>query len=651
MIIRPERNRCLLSLAVLLVFFLHARSGSAEEISQAQLRQRYAQNIREGFAAKSGFELITTESVPRHNIGRSRLEKDSSEWQQFTYPLHPHPHVYAYRESGDRLKHIQWVTLSWNQAREKSPFVFDLYLHGASDADDDLALHVPNLDIRKFLHQSISRLSKNQANQDLIRLQAYFAEFSRKAKILSPLAISSPGQRERLYDNRRLSDLQLGIVHAIQDFLGVHEDIVQPLNQALLALEAKGALNLDIVHRNLQKAIEAHKKHEIFMEEELGNKASLGDLTDKVMDLIAAQRISSLKIINNCREPGIYEIEIRDGLSRPLLRATFNFHYEWYNQILSQFHGFGIRAQGTGFRISSEVRNLDFGLYWNSLLPWKWLKSFPKVNVNALSAIQPIVAKEGVEVAAMQGEIEAIRGRIPYEDYEEEVRKKSEYHFKGPEPLTYVRINPSLPLPTGFESPDHIPATRYWTSEENASKVVPHHFRSYEDIQGYDILLSEFDLNGIYLGQSELRDFEKEGKDGRWEFDFKYLQDLDTFEIRQGADYFTEIRLKSQSSDRSAMNFIFGNFSIEVGESVDFLFGIGTQPLITSYNQNVYQDQLLYGFAYDSNGIILDHHDQRIGVEQVHIERIDPHVYRVRLISYERILPLWEGILRVNHPV
>ena len=55
---------------------------------------------------------------------------------------------------------------------------------------------------------------------------------------------------------------------------------------------------------------------------------------------------------------------------------------------------------------------------------------------------------------------------------------------------------------------------------------------------------------------------------------------------------------------------------------------------------------MVYGFAYDANGQILDHHDLGIGVEKVYIERIDTETYKVRLISYERILPVWEGMIR-----
>ena len=95
------------------------------------------------------------------------------------------------------------------------------------------------------------------------------------------------------------------------------------------------------------------------------------------------------------------------------------------------------------------------------------------------------------------------------------------------------------------------------------------------------------------------------------------------------------------------MNFIFGNFSLKVGESAKFLLGIGIQPLIATYNHNVFQDPLRYGLAYDANGTILDHHDRGVGVEKVYVERVASHAYKVRLISHEWILPVWEGVIRI----
>ena len=74
---------------------------------------------------------------------------------------------------------------------------------------------------------------------------------------------------------------------------------------------------------------------------------------------------------------------------------------------------------------------------------------------------------------------------------------------------------------------------------------------------------------------------------------------------------------------------------------------MGTQPLIATYNDNPQKIPIRYAVAYDADGTILDHHDRGIGVEKVLIERIDESRYKVRLISYERILPVWEGIIRV----
>ena len=54
---------------------------------------------------------------------------------------------------------------------------------------------------------------------------------------------------------------------------------------------------------------------------------------------------------------------------------------------------------------------------------------------------------------------------------------------------------------------------------------------------------------------------------------------------------------------------------------------------------------LVYGLAYDASGRILDHHSPEIGVEQVCIDRLDATRYRIRLVTHERIMPAWEGIV------
>jgi hypothetical protein len=291
------------------------------------------------------------------------------------------------------------------------------------------------------------------------------------------------------------------------------------------------------------------------------------------------------------------------------------------------------------------------------------MKSFPKVNINMLSLIRAAGGEQppqsplsgGTGEGIVRGDIEVVKGRVPFEDYQynPEVMGKSGYHFPGPEPLSYIRVDATLPLPAGFQSPDKQasqPAS-YWRSNAHLGNVVPYHFQTFEDIQRYDVYFSGFDLNGVYIGQSDLNLFDRERRKGRWDFNFKYLQRLNRFEFRQIGNGLIEIRLVGAQHDASthkkSVNFIFGNFSVAIGESVEFLLGLGTQPLITAYNQNPYKDTLIYGLAYGSDGIILDHHDRGIGVEKVYIERADTGTYKIRLISYERILPVWEGIVRV----
>jgi hypothetical protein len=54
--------------------------------------------------------------------------------------------------------------------------------------------------------------------------------------------------------------------------------------------------------------------------------------------------------------------------------------------------------------------------------------------------------------------------------------------------------------------------------------------------------------------------------------------------------------------------------------------------------------------AHGQDGVVLDHHDTRIGVERVYVERLAPDAYRLRLVAHERILPVWEGVIRAAAP-
>jgi hypothetical protein len=513
--------------------------GGAADAARLPTPQEIQRNVQEGFSATAHFEIVRGENVPD-------LKKN-----QTTYRLDPDKD--AYEATYEGLAHIQWVTLAWGE----NPFLFDLYLHGDAKTPERLAIRVANLDIRKFFHPSIASFS---TNRNLTRLQAYFEEFSRKAKIIYALP-----------------DQQTG-----------------------------------------------------------------------------AQKISDLVLINNCREPGNYEIKVRDALGRYLLEANFSFSTQAYNQLLIRFHGIGIREQGTGIGVPWTLQKKEGLRYWDSFLPWNRIKRFPKVSLDDLSQIH------GNEVSRVRGEIEPVYGRIPFEEYEadREVQMKSRPHWLGNEPLTYVRVDPKLPLPIGFEPPagskpaGFLPGKTapmvYWTAKENRGKIVPHHFRTFEDVQRYNLFFSAFTLNGVYIGKSDLADdFNRERTKGRWPFDFRYLNGINRFEIRQWEGGTSEIRLLSETTGSRTINFALGNFRLGAGESVEFLFGLDTQPLITDYNNNPLQDPLRYAVAYDADGTILDHHDRGIGVEKVFIERTNEKTYKVRLISYERILPVWEGVIRV----
>lgn len=398
--------------SIFLVMVLGAPSEAYDTLTKADIEQ----NILEGFAATAGFEIVAVDRVPRPSAGATLATPIYRD--VVTYRLDPHPAAYKLKEEG--LGHIKFVTLAWKEGREVSPFVFDFYLHakspmtsynqkteGGNQDKDTLAIRVAQLGIRKFLHQSIAPFS---GHVHLTRLQAYFEEFSRKAKIIYRLPSSS-----------------------------------------LETILSSSALTI-------------------------------------------ADRIMDIKITNNCREPGNYEVEVRDALGRYLMRANFSFPTKDYDTILTRFHGLGIRDQGTGFGVPNPVRSKEPFRYWDSFLPWKRMKSFPKVNINMLSLIRAAGGEQppqsplsgGTGEGIVKGDIEVVKGRVPFEDYQynPEVMGKSGYHFPGPEPLSYIRVDATLPLPAGFQSPDKQasqPAS-YWRSNAHQGNVVPYHFQTFEDI-------------------------------------------------------------------------------------------------------------------------------------------------------------------------
>jgi hypothetical protein len=102
--------------------------------------------------------------------------------------------------------------------------------------------------------------------------------------------------------------------------------------------------------------------------------------------------------------------------------------------------------------------------------------------------------------------------------------------------------------------------------------------------------------------------------------------------------------------DAGRVHFLIGNLRLRVGEAIEYPFGIGMQPLVSDYSDNVYQQTPRVALAYGKDGVVLDHHDTRIGVERVYVERLAPDAYRLRLVAHARILPVWEGVIRAGPP-
>lgn len=158
-----NRRRCRGFVALLVVCAVGAVDSATVAASEPTWVER---NSREGLAAQTAFEVVAIDAVS----------------SSATYPLDPAAD--AYDTSGPTLSQLRYVTLAPVRQGDEAAFLFDLYVHGEREDRTCPVFRIPRLDLRKFLHQS---LASGDAPPEVVQLQAYFAEFARKAKIVYPL--------------------------------------------------------------------------------------------------------------------------------------------------------------------------------------------------------------------------------------------------------------------------------------------------------------------------------------------------------------------------------------------------------------------------------------------------------------------------------
>lgn len=566
-------------------------SGTTEK------RAEIERNISNGFAAQAYFTLSTHQGLA-NLISNPVLQK-----QIFTYHLDSNND--AYRAYPKSLKHLKQISLI--HKNKLNHFIYDAYLHGNIENNLKLVVKIEKLDIRKFLHQS---LAFTDAHDSLSQIQAHFAEFCRKQKVI----LQSP---ENFCD-----DFVIPNVDFLLNTLGIELSQEGKLKNFY---ENNGQISLSRITEFLKSEILKHKISE----------SKTNELNQIIESLSFCEKIRQFRFTNNCREPGNYEISLNDQNHRKLMKGNFYIEPSKYDQILKAYHGEGIKYQGTGIRspflLESNRTNLtDFHAIYD----------FPKVQIDKLSLIdnsfddtKPIKS----------GRLLLSTGRIPYEDYFDEVKHKAAFRLTGTEPLSYTRVNDTLPPPYGFKPPDLSDTILYWNSNDNQGKIVPYRFKNYKDLYVYDVFFSEFEVNGVYLGNSDNGKFNKEKSDGRQEFHFKNLKNIKIYEVFKDREQALRIHLLSDNPQ--GYNLILGNLDLKLNEVQTFLLGIGTQPHICRYNDNVFQEKLRYGLFYNSKNQILDHHSSEIGIEMVRVNKISDDQIKIQLLAHERIMPVWEAII------
>ena len=512
---------------------------------------------------------------------------DAWDGDERTLPIDPDR---ASLDVGPRaLEHLDRVRLI--PRVESGPLVHDLHLVGGEGPG--LAVRVLGLDFGKFLPRRIEG-----ASDCLVRVQAYFAEFSRKGRTVRTDAAHRAATEARFARS---------FEHALKD-----RGEVPPSIRALM--DSGPPVELAPLRESLER---------------LGLQDP--DLAELVESWALARRIGGVVVVNNCREPGNYELALVDAFDHKLFHASFLIPPDDYDGILRTHHGLGIPEQGTGVSVSGSQPLLEeISAEWRELP-----RDVPACKLSSLASLGTAYGDP------RSGTLRVNRGRIPYEDAENEVRRKSAAGKVGHEPLSYVGVDASLPPPAGFHAPRSSTGGEYWSDPAHEKKVVPHVFATYEDVWRYPVHLSGFTVNGVYVGRSKYSRYDRERTEGRWRFHYGYLEALSRFEVRSGAEGAVELSLLPA---RPGTGFVIGNVTLEVGEKAEYALGIGEPPLVGEYARDDSIDPVVYALAFDETGRFVDHHGPEVGVERVEVER-SRDGYLVRLLSHERILPVWEGIV------
>ncbi len=408
--------------------------------------------------------------------------------------------------------------------------------------------------------------------------------------------------------------------------------------------------------------------------------------------------VSTFTITNNCRAAGSYEYEwpgyIKGHFQLPL--AFMHNLLQAYDQIYdcptNQWQGIGVYGKGSA---QTEIRYTKFysKLFDIGIPSWRpkdilislWSRFFEKdyqwYAVGDFSAVthsidlllkQWPISAPWREVALTQES----SGLIPYEQFTFETQMKSNY-VRMLEALSYVQTpcdkNANQQLPRNLEVPE------YWEqkSKENFWQqhpclIIPMTYRYWEDLVNYPVHLSKFEVDGVYTGRALKHSFGKLGeyneelmKESKHRMPFNFKNFITQYHRAELAsdDEFLSLRLfnsqgpnfilanlpwntlkQEYQGKRIESKFIRDYSFYELIRGVERLIGIETRPLSYQVNEvtdNKIEARPLYAWFYDAKtGMIMNHHDTTIGIEQWILRWHPAGKLILDFVSHERIVPI-----------
>jgi len=404
-----------------------------------------------------------------------------------------------------------------------------------------------------------------------------------------------------------------------------------------------------------------------------GYFAEFNRITKKIPERATAATVEQSRLLhltNNCREPGNYELLLTSEKDGKLLKNHISLDIAFYRTVLADI-SVDYEKLGTGLRFVGTSVNASGAYEYEDAQP----KAFP-AQCHIIN-LMPYIGKAQRLLTPEPRAVQIDAGTIEFSQFSKETNEKS--GRASPEGIVYIRVRVDEPAPSGFQdrgfhferaSDGHMVRHNHAQGEDNgwgtlskkarsgAEIYAPHTYRTYADERRYPFAISAFEVDGRYLGR--LKDERIATQAARlYAFEYDYLARLTQYEARlaiqpngkpDGDTPRVEIRLlDEQCSPQDCVNLVIGNLVLKPGEETQFVLGIGTQPLRDLYVHNAYQAAQKYALTYNHDGHItqLTSHN---GLGMVYVRRGEGAAasrYTVDLVSYERAVPLWRGVVEV----